>query len=192
MKPHSNDGGTMTYYDNMGPGPQPGVAYGPVAQRRVARGCGLSSMIACLVALAVLAIPLFWIFIPGWQVRATGVSTVGTATLTSSCGTSTDGDGNPTPETFQVSIQFTDQSGKLHKVESHWACNNFYNDGEQVSLWYLPSDPSRFLTGGEAFWLYITSAIWMVITFLVLLSFFTLLRARLLGRRAANSINYGM
>lgn len=171
----------MTYYNNMGPG-QPGVAFGPVAQRRVARGCGLGVMIACLVALA---IPLFWIGIPGWQVRAAGVSTVGTAALTASCGTSTDGDGNPTPETFEVTIQFNDQSGRLHKVESHWACNNFYNDGEQVSLWYLPSDPSRFLTGGEAFWLYITSALWAVLTFFVLLGLFKSLGARLSARRAS-------
>ncbi len=174
----------MTYYNNMGAG-QPGVTFGPGARRRVARGCGLGGMIGCLVALSLLAIPLFLIGIPAWQVRAGGVSTVGTATLTSDCGASTDADGNPSPETYQVTIQFNDQSGKLHKVESHWACNNFYNDGEQVSLWYLPSDPSRFLTGGEAFWLYITSALWAIITFFVLLGFFTLLRARLLGSRAA-------
>jgi hypothetical protein len=173
----------MTYYTNMGPG-QPGVAFGPGAQRRPARGCGLSGMTACLVALAVLAIPLFWIGIPGWQVRLAGVSTVGKARLDDSCGTSTDGNGNPTPETFQVSIQFHDQSGKLHQVESHWSCNNFYNDGEQVSLWYLPSDPSRFLTGGEAFWLSLTSVLWMVITGLVLLGFFTLLGARWRSRKA--------
>lgn len=172
----------MTYYNNMGPS-QPGVAFGPVPQKRVRRG--LSGLIAYLVVLAVLAIPLFWIGIPGWQVRATGVSTVGTATLTQDCGASTDGEGNPTPETYRVDIQFNDQSGKLHKVESHWACNNFYNDGEQVSLWYLPSDPSRFLTGGEAFWLSITSALWAVITFFVLLGFFKSLGARLSGRRAA-------
>jgi hypothetical protein len=175
----------MTYYNNMGSG-QPGVAFGPVARRRAARGC-LGGMIGHLVALGILAIPLFLIGIPAWQVRAGGVSTVGTATLTASCGESTDADGNPTPETFEVTIQFTDQNGQLHKVGSHWACNNFYNDGEQVSLWYLPGDPSRFLTGGEAFWLYITSALWTVITFMVLLGFFTLLRARLLGSRASTS-----
>jgi hypothetical protein len=173
-------GGKMANYNSMGSG-QPNIAFGPVAQRRAAPGCGL---IACLVALAVLAIPLFWIGIPGWQVRVAGVSTVGTARLDSSCGPSTDANGNPTPETYHVTIRFNDQSGKLHQVESHWACNNFYNDGEQVSLWYLPSDPSRFLTGGEAFWLSITSVLWMVITFLVLLGFFKLLGVRLRGRRA--------
>lgn len=170
----------MTYYNNMGSG-QPGVAFGPVAQRRAAPGC---SLIAYLVALTALAIPLFWIGIPGWQVRVAGVSTVGTARIDYSCGTSTDTNGNPTAESYHVSIQFNDQSGKLHKVESHWACNNFYNDGEQVPLWYLPSDPSSFLTGGEAFWLYITSALWMGITFMVLLGFFKLFGARLRGRRA--------
>jgi len=174
----------MTYYNNVGPG-QPDMAFGPVAQRRTARGCGLSGMKACLVALAVLAIPLLWIGIPAWQVRVAGVSTVGTARLDDSCGTSTDGNGNPTPETYHVIIQFNDQSGKLHQVESHWNCNNFYNNGDQVSLWYLPSDPSRFLTGGEAIWLYITSALWMVITYMVLLSFFKLLGARWRGRRAS-------
>ena len=180
MKPCLHDGGQMTYYNNMGPG-QPGVAFGPVPQKRVRRGLG--GIIAYLVLLAVLAIPLFWIGIPGWQVRVAGVSTVGTSRLDYSCGPSTDGNGNPSPETYHVSIQFTDQSGKLHKDESHWACNNFYNDGEQVSLWYLPSDPSRFLTGGEAFWLYITSALWAVITFFVLLGFFKSLGARLSARR---------
>jgi hypothetical protein len=142
-------------------------------------------VIAYLVLLSVLAVPLFWIGIPGWQVRVAGVSTVGTARLDYSCGTSTDADGNPSPETYHVSIQFHDQSGKLQKVESHWACNNFYDDGGQVSLWYLPSDPSRFLTGGEAIWLYITSVLWAVITFLVLRGFFRLLAARWRGRRAS-------
>jgi len=169
----------MTYSTNMGPG-QSVPGFGPVARQRVARGCGLGGMITCLLALA---IPLFWIGIPSWQVRATGVSTVGTATLVSSCGTSTDGDGNPTVETYQVSIQFTDQQGRTHQVESHWACNNFYSDGQQVSLWYLPGDPSRFLTDGEAIVLYITSLFWVVITFVVLLNFFILLVARL-GRKA--------
>jgi hypothetical protein len=172
----------MTYYNNMGQG-QPGMVFGPMPQRRVRRGMG--GIIAYLVVLAVLAIPLFWIGIPAWQVRAAGVSTVGTARLTQDCCASTDGDGNPTPETYQVSIQFNDQSGELHIVDSHWACNNFYNDGDQVSLWYLPSDPSRFLTGGEAFWLYITSVLWAVITFFVLLGFIKSLGARLNGRRAA-------
>lgn len=155
----------MTYYNNTG-ADQPGMTFGPGAKRRAARGCGLGGMVGCLIALGLLAIPLFLIGIPAWQVRAGGVSTVGTATLTSDCGASTDGDGNPSPETYQVTIQFNDQSGKLYKDESHWACNNFYNNGEQVSLWYLPGDPARFLTGGEAFWLYITSALWTVITFL--------------------------
>jgi len=159
------------------------MAFGPVAQRRASRGLG--GVIAYLVLLSVLAIPLFWIGIPGWQVRVAGVSTVGTARLDDSCGPSTDTNGNPTPETYHVSILYHDQSGKLHEVESHWNCNNFYTDGEQVSLWYLPSDPSRFLTGGEAFWLALTSVLWMMITFLVLLGFVKLLGARLRGRRAS-------
>ena len=175
------------YYNTPGPG-QPVPGFGPAAQRRAAPGCGCGP-IAYLVALALLAIPLFWIGIPAWQVRVAGVSTVGTARVDYSCGTSTDTDGNPTAETYQVTIQFNDQSGKLQQVESHWACNNFYNNGEPVSLWYLPSDPSRFLTGGEAIWLYVTSVLWAGITFMVLLSFFTMLLAQLRGRKASA---YGM
>ena len=181
----SNDEGRMAYYNNMGVN-QPGITFGPGAQRRVARGCGLGGMIACLVALGVLAIPLFLVGIPAWQVRAEGVSTVGTATLTASCGTTEDEHGNPGPETYEVTIRFNDQSGQLHKVESHWACNNFYNNGEQVSLWYLPNDPSRFLTSGEAVWLYITSALWAIITFVVVL-IFVLLAGALLRRRRASA-----
>jgi hypothetical protein len=182
VKLWNHGGGKMTYYNNVRPG-QPDLAFGPVRERRASRGLG--GVIAYLVLLALLAIPLFWIGIPGWQVRVAGVSTVGKARLVDSCGTSTDANGSPTPETFHVSIQFRDQSGKLHEVESHWNCNNFYNNGDQVLLWYLPSDPSRFLTGGEAFWLFITSVLWMGITCLVLLGFFRLLGARLRGRSAS-------
>lgn len=140
------------------------------------RGLRLGFASACLVALLVLSFLAVWIGVPAWHVRFAGVQTVGTATLDYSCGTSTDADGNPTAETYQVSIKFTDQNGKLHEVGSHWACNNLYDDGEQVSLWYLPDDPASFLTGGEAAWLAVFTGLWVLVVGVLVTIFLRLAR----------------
>jgi hypothetical protein len=150
------------YPNNMSAGYNPMGAGAPMAPQKngLARGCSLGCVVACLLALAVLTIPALLLGAPAWRVRTQGVQAQGTATLAGSCGSSRDENGNEGPETFQVIIHFTDQQGRPHQVGSHWACNNFYDNGESVSLWYLPDDPSTFLTAGEAIWLYIVTAIW--------------------------------
>ncbi len=153
------------YPNNMGAGYPPLGTGTPMAPQKntLARGCSFGCIVVCLIALAVLAIPAVLLGVPAWHVRTQGVQTQGTAILTASCGTTPDENGGEGPETFQVTIRFTDQQGHTHEVGSHWACNNFYNDGERVSLWYLPDNPSTFLTAGEAVWLYVATAIWGII-----------------------------
>lgn len=170
------------YPNNMGAGYTPMGAGTPMAPQKNAltRGCSLGCVVVCLIALAILAIPAMLLGVPAWRVRTQGVQVQGTATLAESCGSSRDENGTEGPETFQVIIRFTDQQGRPHQVGSHWACNNFYNDGEPVSLWYLPNDPSTFLTAGEAIWLYIITAVWGVIVLalvvVVLIAFGLILR----------------
>ncbi len=162
----------MMSYNNTGAGYNPMGAPAPMAPtggRAVARGVSIGCSIICLMLLLILAIPAVWLGIPAWHVRVSGVQAQGTARLTQSCGTTTDENGNRGAETFHVTIQFTDQQGRQHQVGSHWGCNNFYDNGEQISLWYLPNDPSSFLTSGEATWLYIFTALWSVIVLVLLI-----------------------
>lgn len=154
------------YHNHMGPGYNPMGAVQPAARAgrsrksSRARGCSTAVLIATPFLLAILAVSAFWVGIPSWHVRTAGVQTQGIAILVADCGRSTDGHGNPGPETYRAVIEFTDQHGQVQHVESHWNCSNFYQDGEQVPLWYLPDDPSSFLTAGEAAWLYILTPVW--------------------------------
>lgn len=176
-------------YDNhMGPGYNPQGAGQPVAWTGRTRGnsralgCSTTVLWAAPFLLAILAIAAFWIGIPTWHVLIAGVQTQGTIIQVEDCGPSQVGpDHSPGPETFKAVIQFTDQQGQVHQVESH-ECSNGYNIGEQISLRYVPDDPSSFLTDFDALGICILTvggggmALLLVVALLV--AVFILLRAR--------------
>jgi hypothetical protein len=135
--------------------------------------------VGILVLLVVLAVVALLFLVPGWHARLAGVSTQGTAHLAGNCAPT---DVNDTTPTYRVIIAFSDAQGVQRRNESHWACNNLYDEGEHVSLWYLPDDPSSFLTTGEFLWLAIFSAVWLLLTIPLGLAVVMMMGRTLLGR----------
>lgn len=105
-----------------------------------------------VIALFVFALTtlLGWLFfLPGWQARLFGVQTQGIVQNISDCSSSDSGGGGVVlrsiplvaiQDNVQPTIQFTDRQGHTYVVDDH-ICGS-YGIGEQVTLWYLPSNPS--------------------------------------------------
>lgn len=168
----------MTFYN--APGQQPrATSFAPQMRQPRNRSFRIGCSVGILVLLVLLAIPALLVFVPGWHVRLAGVTAQGTAHLAGNCAPT---DVNDTTPTYRVVIQFANAQGVQHRDESHWACNNLYDEGEHVSLWYLPGDPGSFLTSGEFVWLAIFSAAWVLITIPLGLAVVVLMGRLLLGR----------
>jgi hypothetical protein len=168
----------MTFYNAPG-SPPLASSFGAQARQPRNRSVRIGCSVGILVLLAILAIPALLVFVPGWHVRLAGVTAQGTAHLAGDCAPT---DVNDTTPTYRVIIQFSDAQGRQQRDESHWACNNLYDEGEHVSLWYLPDDPGSFLTGGEFVWLAVFSAAWVLITIPLALVVVVMMGRLLLGR----------
>jgi hypothetical protein len=104
------------------------------------------------IALFVFAMTTFlgWLLIwPGWQARLFGVQAQGVVQDISVCSDSGGGEvalrGVPLlsiQDNVQPTVQFTDRQGQTHVVNDV-ICGS-YGIGEQVTLWYLPSNPTTF------------------------------------------------
>jgi hypothetical protein len=130
----------------------------------------------CLAGLAVLGWLAAWFGVPAWYIRLIGTQTTGTATVIASCGVDDYATQGDNAETFRYIFQFTDARGQVQRLTSHSVCNNLYNDGEQITIWYMPNDLNSFLTSAEAFWLYVLSPLWAIITAMVSYFFWRLIR----------------
>lgn len=95
----------------------------------------------CFLSLVGLAVLAIWLFIPPWQIRLAGNQAQGTAVHVLDCGADDNGD-----ETFLTVFRFRDAQGQLYEVPPGDDCNDLYQNGDPVSLWYLPSDPNRMLS----------------------------------------------
>lgn len=134
----------------------------------------------CLAMLSVLAWLAVWLGIPAWYIRLTGTQTTGTAKVIASCGANDYATQGNSTETFVYVFQFTDARGQSHTLTNHSACNNLYDNGERITIWYLPNDLTSFLTSAEALWLYILTPIWLVIAGMVSYFFWWLVKPFLL------------
>jgi uncharacterized membrane protein len=152
---------------------------GMQARRRATRGGRMGGAVGMLLLLGLLAIPAVLVFVPSWHVRLAGVTAHGTARLVEQCANTNSDDSTAT---YVVQIVFTDAHGIQHHDESHWSCTNIYDNGEQLSLWYLPDDPASFLTSGEFTWMAILSVVWLVITVPLVLSVYVMMGRLLVGR----------
>ncbi len=129
-----------------------------------------------LAMLSVLAWLAIWLGIPAWYIRLTGTQTTGIAKVIASCGADDYATQGDNAETFVYVFQITDTRGHTQLLTAHSACNNLYDNGEHITVWYLPGDLTSFLTSAEAFWLYILTPIWLVITGIVSYFFWWLVR----------------
>lgn len=79
----------------------------------------------------------------GFLAHFTGVQTTGLATAIGDCGDS-DSSGN------YYEYTFTDRQGVIHKIENTSVCSSgIVSDGERVTIWYNPNDPSQFMTQND-------------------------------------------
>jgi hypothetical protein len=81
--------------------------------------------------------------LPGLQARFTGVETTARASVEESCDDGGD----------YFAFTFTDKQEKVHHLTNTSTCfSGIFTNGEKVTLWYQPDDPSRFITANE--WLF--------------------------------------
>ncbi len=79
----------------------------------------------------------------GFLAHFTGVQTTGLATAIGDCGDS-DLSGN------YYEYTFTDRQGVIHKIDNTSVCSSgIVSDGERVTIWYNPNDPSQFITQND-------------------------------------------
>jgi Protein of unknown function (DUF3592) len=139
-------------------------------------------LLVCLLVLLPLFGLAFWLGIPAWNVRITGVQTNAVAKEIASCGADDYATQGDNAVTASFAFQYTGSHGQAYSVTSHAFCNSLYNDGEHITLWYLPNDPNSILTGEEATWLYVFTLIWLPITIVGLFFLWVLLKPALLSR----------
>jgi len=83
--------------------------------------------------------------LPGLQARFTGLTTTALVTLAGSCGSDSE-DG----ESFYYMFTFTDNHGKEYQVTNTSVCSSgIVSDGERVTIWYQPADPTKFITKND-------------------------------------------
>jgi hypothetical protein len=88
------------------------------------------------------SIPAF-MDLPGFLAHFTGVQTTGLATAIGDCGDS-DSSGD------YYAYTFTDRQGVIHKIENTSVCSSgIVSDGERVTIWYNPNNPSQFITQND-------------------------------------------
>ncbi len=81
----------------------------------------------------------------GLQARFTGVKTTALATAEGSCGSDDENDSS-----FYYTYTFTDSHGKVYQVTNTSACSSgIVSDGEHVTIWYQPHDPTQFITAND-------------------------------------------
>ncbi len=121
-----------------------------IGTKRKRRGASLAGFITALVAFVVCLVIGWLLLFPSEQARLSGVKTLGTVQDISDCSDGGDS-GNMLRSLYalvdiqtnvQPTIQFTDLHGNSYTVVDT-ICGN-YGIGEQVALWYLPSNPNVF------------------------------------------------
>ncbi len=130
----------------------------------------MGSLVGLFTALAtfgiLLVVSLFVVF-PSVQARLSGVKTQGVVQDTSDCNDSGDDGGDVVlrslrglvdiQDNVQPTVQFTDLQGHRYTVDDS-ICGD-YGIGEQVALWYLPSNPNVFSLEADGATLVVLSSI---------------------------------
>jgi hypothetical protein len=117
--------------------------------------------------LLLLAIPGIWFIIPPLYIQVAGQMAQGRASVVADCGEDDDG-----TDTSQAAILFKDAQGQLFEIPPNNTCTNFINDGDSLTLWYLPDHPSStFVLSGIAIFFYVLCGLWLLATLPCLIYF---------------------
>jgi hypothetical protein len=118
----------------------------PIQRNRSSKGKWLGYglfLFFFLIFLLAGSIPML-LNLPGVQARFTGVKTTGLATADGSCSSDDDSSG------FYYTYTFTDSRGKIYQITDASTCSSgIVSDGEHVTIWYQPDDPTHFITAND-------------------------------------------
>lgn len=137
-----------------------------------------------LLNFLVVAALLYWLALPAWQVRLSGVQTTAIAHVDSACG-----NGDDSPD-YAFSYTYTGPQEKSYRVAHDNFCTNVISNGDQVTVWYMPDNPTNLLTSPEAILLYVFSAMGGALGLGLLIASIAMLVQGFRVRRAREAYDY--
>ena len=115
------------------------------------------------------------------QVRLNGVQTTAIAHADGVCAS----DESSSGDSYSFTYEFTGTNGQHYRIAQDSFCTNVYHDGDHVTIWYLPNDPSHLTTDLDVKTLYL----FLGVGILFLMSFLVVFVMILLRRRKAVRTN---
>lgn len=154
-------------------------------------GNGLSSARRIVIAIFLLAflvitILLYFFAFPSWQLRFTGVQTTAIAHEDGIC----ESDDDSSSDSYSFTYSFSGPQGKSYSVTHDSFCTNVISDGDQVTIWYEPDNPTNVLATPEAILLYIFSGIGGAMDLACLVVILLTLSSGLRARRRRETFSY--
>lgn len=139
--------------------------------------CSLGFTLLLLVALE------YWLALPAWKVRFQGAQTTAVAHIIADC---SDDDG----VAYAFSFTFKDIRGDTHRIAHDSFCTNVIDDGDQVTIWYMPGEPTNLLTDVESYLLYGFSGAGILVALADLIIILLITLRPLLAGRSRSSLDY--
>src|SRR5215469_14161642 len=93
------------------------------------------------------------------QVRLNGVQTTAIAHADGVCAS----DESSSGDSYSFTYEFTGTNGQHYRIAQDSFCTNLYHDGDRVTIWYTPNDPSHITTSLEVDMLYLFSGIGLLV-----------------------------
>jgi len=144
--------------------------YPPLVRKSRISGIRLIGMSIILFILLILAVLFYALAFPVWQIRLTGTQTSAIAHEDRICA----GDSENPGDSYSFSYEFTDTHEHHYRIAQHSFCTTVYNDGDHVAIWYMPDDPTRFVTDLQVMLASIFSAIGAIAAVILLIVFYRL------------------
>src|SRR5215469_14643072 len=117
------------------------------------------------------------------QVRLNGVQTTAIAHADGVCAS----DESSSGDSYSFTYEFTGTNGRHYRSAQDSFCTNVYHDGDHVTIWYMPNDPSHLTTDLDVHMLYL----FLGVDILFMASFWVaLVMIPLLRRKAARTNLY--
>lgn len=131
-------------------------------------------LIGMSIFFLVILVPVWLFYLLGFpvlQARLGGVQTTAIAHAVAICPGTSDSPG----DSYAFTYEFTTVNGQHYNLAQDGFCTNIYNDGDHMTLWYMPGDPHHFATDLQVHTAYIFAAIGAAIDVPLLLLFLKLL-----------------
>jgi hypothetical protein len=117
------------------------------------------------------------------QVRLNGVQTTAIAHADGVCAS----DESSSGDSYSFTYEFTGTNDQHYRIAQDSFCTNVYHDGDHVTIWYMPDDPSHLITDLDVHMLYFFSGMGVLVIVSFSVVSLVILRAR---RKAAHANLY--